>query len=972
MNSRIALSTSAIALCSLFGTGSSIAQNATIDTPHPSWTALNPVTKLSAETFAHPPMTDRPWVRVNTPADVTSEELAAEIAEMKLHGLAGLEIGQGIFPKTPQLIAILKAANAQGLKVSLSHGSTTAPNGYSFDKDNVRKTLLYTASSIAAGAAADITLKAPLPPVNRGFGGGGGGGRAGGPAAPPPPVPPRRSTLIAVLAYRCAATCESTGPITLDASSVIDLTSKLADTNRSGVGGGTTTGHLNWTAPAEGQWQVIALWSQGTNAQPDLFSKEGTDELIQGMEADWTPEVKELLKTNGGDIFYDSHSSDRGSPTEMWTNNMEAEFKARKGYSLIANAPALFDKNFTFSDGSAPRVHDDLNEVRTGLWIEKHLKPMAAWMHTFNYRLRLQPYGEQLNTTPDEIEAAAVLDRPETESLFFGDEIDSFLPIASANHMTGNTWYSTECCAALNRAYAQTFQDAVIRMHREYAAGVTKLIYHVYPYRDSSANKWPGYHSFGNAGFSNAWGPRNPFWIDANTYNDYLARTQQVLTQGDAKVDVAVYMQSYTFPQPMQIKGGFHIWPDTRLQEAGFTHDYLDPSLLAMPTATVTAGRLATTRAAYKALIIDSEQQPADYPVKSAMPLDTAKRILALATAGLPIVIVGTAPDTTPGRTPNEDGALKAVMSEMSKLKNVHTVAHEGDVPALLLSLNIHPAMEPKSPSPLMSLHRRDAAKATDYYFVYNQAMVTPPNEPANLFEPASDKTFTGDVHLQGQGKPYRMDAWTGRITPITDFTPGDGGVTVHLTLAGDDAELIALSTTPLSTAAALPKAGTPGTPIDLTNVKWHLAVEDWTPANPFGATGPQAAETAKKTTQLDIDGLKPWPQIASIQDAAGVGTYTTTFNLPANWKVGSSATLKLGEVFDSFKLTINGKDVPINQISAMGEVGPYLKAGSNSIQVRVATTLNNRLASVDPDVKKRNVVQSYGLIGPVVLTQQP
>ena len=38
---------------------------------------------------------------------------------------------------------------------------------------------------------------------------------------------------------------------------------------------------------------------------------------------------------------------------------------------------------------------------------------------------------------------------PEHESLFVGDEIDNYLPMASANHMTGNPWYSTECCAGV-------------------------------------------------------------------------------------------------------------------------------------------------------------------------------------------------------------------------------------------------------------------------------------------------------------------------------------------------------------------------------------------------------------------------------------------------------------------------------------------------------------------------------------------
>ncbi len=562
--------------------------------------------------------------RQHAPPDLSADELKAEVAEMKQHGIAGLEIGQGTFPATPQLIAILQAANAAGFKVSLSHGSTINFCDYSFDKDNVRKTLLFTASTIATGEVSDITLKAPLPPTPaRGFGGAAG--------RPPAPLPPRRSSLIAVLAYRCAAAaCETTGPISLDPKSVVDLTATLTDTDRSGVGGApqpaTSGGRRHPPVSRRLSGRSSRYGPRASSRSRTSSAKLAPTNSSRAWRPTGPPEVKALLKQNAGDIFYDSHSSDRGSPTELWTNNMEAEFKARRGYSLIQNAAALFEKNFTFSDGSAPRVRNDLNAVRGDLWIENHIKPMKQWAHTFNYRLRLQPYGEPTTTTPDEILAASVLDRPETESLFFGDEVDRYLPIASANHVTGNTWFSTECCAALGKAYAQTFQDAIIRMHRSYAGGITKLVYHVYPYRDASDAKWPGYHSFGPAGFANAWRPRNPFWIDASAYNHYMARTQQVLTQGEARVDVAVYMQSYLYPQPMFVKDGFQIWPDAILQHAGYTRDYLDPQLLAMTKPTGTAAYVTLGRPAYKAFIIDSEQQPAADPVKTSMPLDAARR----------------------------------------------------------------------------------------------------------------------------------------------------------------------------------------------------------------------------------------------------------------------------------------------------------------------------------------------------------
>jgi hypothetical protein len=57
-----------------------------------------------------------------------------------------------------------------------------------------------------------------------------------------------------------------------------------------------------------------------------------------------------------------------------------------------------------------------------------------------------------------------------------------------------------------------------------------------------------------------------------------------------------------------------------------------------------------------------------------------------------------------------------------------------------------------------------------------------------------------------------------------------------------------------------------------------------------------------------------------------------------------------------------------VDQIAAEAAVGPYLRKGANRIEVRVATTLNNRLAALDPAVKARGVIQNYGLVGPVVL----
>jgi hypothetical protein len=158
--------------------------------------------------------------------------------------------------------------------------------------------------------------------------------------------------------------------------------------------------------------------------------------------------------------------------------------------------------------------------------------------------------------------------------------------------------------------------------------------------------------------------------------------------------------------------------------------------------------------------------------------------------------------------------------------------------------------------------------------------------------------------------------------------------------------------------------------PIDLTHAKWHLSAEDWQPANLYATTfGASAAQTKKDRIELDLDGLKPWPEVPALENASGLGTYSTSFDLPFTWTAANGAMLSLGEVFDTFTLTVNGRTISIDQIGAESDIAAYLKAGRNTIAVRVATTLNNQLAKIDSDVANRGLVQPYGLVGPVRLT---
>src|ERR1039457_6097184 len=120
------------------------------------------------------------------------------------------------------------------------------------------------------------------------------------------------------------------------------------------------------------------------------------------------------------------------------------------------------------------------------------------------------------------------------------------------------------------------------------------------------------------------------------------------------------------------------------------------------------------------------------------MPVEVARNLLGYTRAGLPIIVVGTPPDRTPGNTPEADPTLRTIIADLLRERSVSRVAHESDVPGKLRFLGIRPSAEPDAPAPGLRLRPRDAGPRTVYSFFYTQGIPGPPDEPRTLFEPAT------------------------------------------------------------------------------------------------------------------------------------------------------------------------------------------------------------------------------------------
>ncbi|MEV0404108.1 glycosyl hydrolase [Actinoallomurus sp. NPDC050550] len=867
--------------------------------------------------------------------------------------------------------AALDQARRRGVTIDLTIGPawpaavpTITPDGPAAVKE-----LAYGSATVAAGATYDGPVPAPA-------------------IAPAATVTAQK--LLLVQAARVDAANSTRKETGLDLASVQDLTGRIAD------------GRLSWTAPSDGSWVVIAHWERGSGQTPesgphtspaayvvDHFSAAGTRAVTDYWESHiLTQDVRRLIRRAGATLFEDSIEIE--TKALQWTPDLPAEFARRKGYALAPYLPAIVQKsgNQVFAYEAAPTRHvrHDFWDVVSQLFNEHHVTALKKWAHSIGLDLRAQPYGLQT----DAIASAAILDVPEGESIGFKN-LDDWRCLAGGRDMAGTTVLSGEIGAYNGGAYNTTWKRFLLTVGGAYAAGLNRAVIHGFSYATAPGVKWPGFAAFtpynGTIGYSESWGPRQPTWEHAEDISGYLSRVHQVLQSGTARADVAIFRQTgYT------ATGIGASWFTASGVPLGWTHQFLSEPLLALPNATVSGGRLAPDGPRYKAIFVEGDFFAGS---ECTLTVFAAARLLRYAKAGLPIVLLGdwSAP-TVPGLGSDaENGRLRAVVADLVKEPNVRVVGDKANVPAALADLGVAPDVTYAQSSTLLNAHRHD--DGVDYYYLCNGRHAETVKPPVAAIDHAVSFTRTVEDAV-----PYALDPWTGsaeriatyaedgdRVTVRVALQPGqatvvalarpgrfgsgggrahvtnteaaearfaDGDLVIRATVAGTYATTLSTGRIVRTTVADVPAPITPGT--------WQLEVESREP-------GASASETATVTHRLTLDALKAWPDIPELADVSGIGRYTTTVDLPASWTRAHGAYLQLGQVFDTCRVTVNGRRLPaVDQIDPVVDAGPYLRRGTNTIEVEVATTLNNRLRVSDPSVYGGAPRQAYGLIGPVRL----
>ena len=969
--------------------------------------------------FADPPQDVRPEVRWWLAEGLhTDETLRTEIEAAHRLGFGGMEFlamdegqvdheryGWGSEEWVHDSAIVVAETTARGMAVSFTSGTnwsnanlpTITP-----EHPAAAKELDVTVEELAGGqtrigALTRIDFDAPLPPS---------------------PFPGHRGTileqrLVAVVAARVVD--PGATPPVLSLESVVDLTSRVLDDS------------LDWTAPADGDWKLFTYWSHGTGqtASPsastnwtvNYIDRAGVDAVIDYWDTVvLTPELRaDIARNPRTQMYMDSlELMLYGAGGLFWSDSFAEEFRTRRGYAITRWLPFLertvrgmavaTDYHYDAQARDAlvvEKIRYDYVRTLTDLYIENMLRPFAKFLRANGIGLRSEiSYGLPFELTRPGPEVDGI----ETESLEFGCQIDAYRLLAGPAHLFNKPYSSETGATSRNHMLDHRFYDQMIAT--QFAAGVTKTVLHGWasPAGAEGATEWPGHEGMWPM-FSERFDTRQPAAEFYPLWTTSVARQQLLLRRGKPRIDVGILRTdhfvdnliglSLVAPDGRRIPDEEAIgrmwmrnrenqwWQDLGMQDAGWSYEYFDATLLLHPDVSYGDGVLQPDGPGYQALIV--YQQHLDP--------DAAKRLLELARGGLRVLFVHggrelkwlarglhTVHDRAASRTPGLDGRddeLAATVTALLAQPTVVAISDPADTVTALRRLGVVGRAEFVEDNECVLTLLRDDGDLS-HLFVYHF-----------LYETGSPTVVR--VALGRAGVVHKVDPWSGATaTYAADLAP-DGRLVVSVPLQPGETAYFTVD-------HAAPAVGAPTTETEVATLDdWQIAVESWDAGEPRIITedrglGYVTREVRFATAVTTLDSaercLKPWRELPEVgPDVSGVGDYVAVLTVGDDLLGHGRLVLDLGSTAGGLgSVSVNGgAPCGFDTSRPRVDITDRLTTGTNVVHVRTASSLNNRLLARGyydgiPDVAlelngmpvdtQKTSPHDHGLLGPVRLVQ--
>jgi hypothetical protein len=555
---------------------------------------------------------------------------------------------------------------------------------------------------------------------------------------------------------------------------------------------------------------------------------------------------------------------------------------------------------------------------------------------------------------------------------------------SSAAHTQGRNLTGAETGTWIVEHFTETLGALKTLADDMFLSGINHIFYHGACYSPDEA-PWPGWVFYASTEMN----PRNSIWHDVPALNEYVARCQAILQSGKPDNDVLLYWTISDFwnnpagrLQPMTVgqAGWFEDQPIGKtaheLWNQGYAFDYVsDRQLLA---AKVADGKIEMPGGSYRVIVV---------PECKLMPLPTLQKLLALAKDGATVVFEKQLPTDVPGLNDleNRRGEFKKIAARLlfqsqETLAGKVEVAKCGKGSVICRDLIATYSWGNSVPEQLnelgFSFIRRSFGGGW-HYFIANR----------------SGTNFDGWVTLGRNAKSVVvLDPMAGNSGVAASRKSAANSTEVHLQLAaGESVILRAFADKKVEGAAwTYWQPRTPDAKTQTLTGTWNVK---------FIAGGPVLP------VPLSITNLASWTEFGdtNTQSFAGTASYSINFDAPKlefNPAAGGTApnTLKrelqpcfldLGDVRQSARVKLNGKDYGTLITSPFRVVVDNLKPTGNQLEVEVTSVSANRIRDLDrrgvpwkifKDINIVNVnyrpfnaadwpLTDCGLLGPVTLT---
>ncbi|MBQ8827754.1 MAG: hypothetical protein IJZ90_01250, partial [Clostridia bacterium] len=682
-------------------------------------------------------------------------------------------------------------------------------------------------------------------------------------------------------------------------------------------------GTLNWTAPYYGDYMIMYYWQQGTAqrvypaAEPtyciNYFDSRGFESLKTYFEENVLNDAALNEKIKKGDVqmFMDSLEYTNGKGFTMWPETFAGEFKSRKGYDvtpymyLAIGAPTTSIWNwsdnadligtYTLTDSELNhKILNDIYDVQTQLYMEKFMTPFREWLNSYGIKLRAQiSYGKNLEIS----KPISVVDYPEAENRNQRNQIDMYRLWSGGAHLQ-NKVLSSETGGLENSAYTYDYQRHLQESYTLFASGYNRIIWHIWTSSyGSSATTWPGYE--GGRSQYYKFGTREPSYTEYNEFNEHLGRIQTLLREGKSGTDIGLLYTKYgqhlvySNKEDWMKKHKTLFFPSTKLQDNGYTYDYLNPDMLTADGVYFDKDTQTLELAGYKAIVVWQEE----------LDVNGAKALLNYAEQGLKVIIVDGAAVKSPYND-NTESELKTIISDLKSLANVKTASNADDVLNALKEMKVVPYVAFESENQqLLSQTRRDGENR--YVYLYNYC----DGSLHTVSNKTHGDTISTSIIMDGTFIPYYIDAWSGKVEKVEKYTHTDGKTVIPVSLDYGDVALYAFEKTDLPVLREKESEKTILTDKSFEIDSWSLTVESWTEGETITRTDGRSTEysvsTKKENITVNLDTLATWDNISEIgKEVSGKGYYKSTFNWDGEF---DGAFIDFGKIVQSMKVYVNG-----------------------------------------------------------------